>query len=69
MCNQAAALRAAPLHMATLFPDNILKKAGKVIVSFEWKGHSSSSSHKKGRHHPYERPEKSQDSSKSDRLA
>ena len=32
--NTLAALRTAPLHMATLFPDNILKKAEEDIASF-----------------------------------
>ena len=50
-------LRTASLHMAILFPDNVSKKAKEDIVSFESKGHSSSS-HKKGRYHPYERLKK-----------
>ena len=42
-----AALRTAPLQLAMLFPDYVLKQAEKDIVSFENKGHSSSQ--KKGR--------------------
>ena len=34
-----AALRAAPLHMATLFLDNVLKKAKEDIAIIESKGH------------------------------
>ena len=63
-----AALRIAPLHIATLFPKNVLKKTEEDIASFKSKGHSSSS-HKKGRYHPYDRPKKSQDSSKSEQMA
>ena len=56
--------------MATLFPDNVLKKTEEDISSCESKGHSNSSSHKKGRYSlMIDRLEKSQDSSKSDKLA
>ena len=51
--NTLAALRAAPLQMATLFPDNILKQAKEDIAIFESKGQTHSS--EKGRYHPYER--------------
>ena len=46
-----SALRQAPLHMATLFPDNKLKKVD--IAQYNNKGQPSSSSHKKGRYNPY----------------
>ena len=42
-----AALRNVPLNMVMLFPDTILKKADEGIASFEKKGHSGSSPHKK----------------------
>ena len=58
-----AALRTAPLQMATLFPDDILKQAEQGIANFESKGQSHSS--KKGRYHPYKLPEKRSDSKKS----
>ena len=61
-----AALETSPLHMATLFPDIVLKKTKVGIASFESKGHSSSS-HKKGHYHPFERQEKRPDSIKSDK--
>ena len=57
------------LHMPTLSPDSSLKNAEEDIAQNENKGHSSSSSHKKGHFHPFERPEKSCDSSKSDQPA
>ena len=41
-----AALRTAPLHLATLFPDSVLKKAEDDIV-YENKDSFGSSSHKK----------------------
>ena len=64
-----AALRTAPLHIATLFPNNI-KQAEEEIAHFEAKGQSSSRG--KGRYHPYERTEKRSDKksdSKNDRPA
>ena len=48
--------------MATLFPDNVLKKAREAINNIECKGHSNSSSHKKGCYHPYESQEEGHDS-------
>ena len=48
-----AALRTAPVHISTLFPDNIIKKAEEEIVHYESKGHSSAS-RGKGRYHPKE---------------
>ena len=50
-----AGLRSAPIHIATLFPDHLTKKAEEDIVHFESKGQSSSSK-SKGQYHPYERP-------------
>ena len=37
-----AALRIAPLHIPTLFPDSIIKRAEEEIAYFEAKGQSSS---------------------------
>ena len=51
------ALRTAPLHISTLFPDSIIKRAEEDIAQFEAKGHSGST-HSKGRYHPYERQDK-----------
>ena len=55
-----AALRTAPLHMSTLFPDAAIKRAEEEIAHYDNKGHSaaSSSSRQKGRFHPYDRPER-----------
>ena len=54
-----AALRTAPLHIPTLFPDAVIKRAEEEIAHYDKKGHSaSSSSHHKGRFHPYERWDK-----------
>ena len=50
--------------MVTLFPDNVLKKAKEAINNIECKGHSNSSSHKKGCYHPYESQEEGHDSNK-----
>ena len=64
-----AALKIAPLHIPTLFPDSVIKRAEEEIAHFEAKGQSSSRG--KGRHHPYEHTEKRLDKSsdsKSDRL-
>ena len=52
-------LRTAPLHLATLFPDTVLKKAEEDIAQFENKGYSGLSSQKKGCYYLYERPSKS----------
>ena len=51
------ALRSAPLHIATLFPDAVIKRAEEDIAQFESRGQSTSS-HSKGRYHPYERQDK-----------
>ena len=53
-----AALRQAPIHLAMLFPDHILKKAEEDIAQHESKDHCSSSSQKKACYQPYDRPEK-----------
>ena len=49
------ALRTAPLHLDTLFPDSVVKKAEEDITSFD-KGQSTSV-YKGRRYHPYERQE------------
>ena len=51
------ALRTAPLHISTLFPDATIKRAEEDIAQFESKSHSASN-HNKGQYHPYERVEK-----------
>ena len=59
-----AALRTGPLHIATLFPDTVLKQAEQDIGNFESKGQIQSG--KKSRFHPYERQDKRSDYRKSD---
>ena len=56
----SAGLHTAPIHIATLFPDHLIKKAEEEIVHFESKGQSSSTK-SKGRYHPYERPDRKAD--------
>ena len=51
------ALRSAPLHISTLFPDSVIKRAEEDIAQLESKGHVGGS-HNKGRYHPYERQDK-----------
>ena len=51
-----AALRTAPLHIPTLFPNSVIKRAEEEIAHFESK--EQSSLHSKSRYHPYERREK-----------
>ena len=51
------ALRTAPLHIPTLFPDSAIKKAEEDIAQFESKAHTGST-HSKGQYHPYERQDK-----------
>ena len=51
------ALRSAPLHISTLFPDSVIKQAEEDIAQLESKGHAGGS-HNKGRYHPYERQDK-----------
>ena len=62
-----AALRTAPLHLSTLFPDSVLKQAEEDISAFD-KGRSGST-YKKNRFHPYERPETKPDNRQQDRPA
>ena len=38
--NTLAALRTAPLRIATLFPDSVIKQAQEDIANYEYKGHS-----------------------------
>ena len=51
-----ASLRTATLHIPTLFPDEALRQAEQGIASFESKGQHQTG--KKGRFHPYDRPDK-----------
>ena len=51
------ALRSAPLHISTLFPDSVIKRAEGDIAQLEAKGHAGGSQNK-GRYHPYERNDK-----------
>ena len=51
------ALSSAPLHISTLFPDSVIKRAEEDIAQLESKGHAGGS-HNKGRYHPYERQDK-----------
>ena len=50
----------SPLTDSTLFPDAIIKRAEEEIADHDSKGQSASSSstHGKGRYHPYERSDK-----------
>ena len=54
------ALCTAPLHLDTLFPDNVVKRVEEDITSFD-KGRSSSV-YKSRRYHPYERQDFKTDS-------
>ena len=60
------ALRTAPLHQDTLFPDSTVKRAEEDIAAFD-KGRSSSV-YKSRRYHPYERQGQASDK-KQDRPA
>ena len=51
------ALRSATLHISTLFPDSVIKRAEEDIAQFESKGHAGTAQ-SKGRYHPYERQDK-----------
>ena len=53
------ALRTAPLHLDTLFPDSVVKRAEEDITSFD-KGRSTSV-YKGQRYHPYERQDSRSD--------
>ena len=55
--NTLTALRSAPLHISTLFPDSVIKRAKENIAQLESKRHAGGS-HNKGRYHPYERQDK-----------
>ena len=60
-------LSTAPLQLATLFPDSVIKRAEDNVASYESKGQSGSS-HSNGRYHPYERLERKSDK-RSDKPA
>ena len=62
-----AALRTAPLHLPTLFPDTVIKQAEEDISNYD-KGRSGPV-YKKGRYHPYKCTESKPDSKKQDGLA
>ena len=62
-----AALRTAPLHISTLFPDTALKQAEEDISNAD-KGRSGSV-YKKGCYHPYERQESKSDNRRQARPA
>ena len=55
------------MHISTLFPDSVIKRAEEEIAHFESKGHSSGS-RGKGRYHPYERSDKKSDRKSSYKL-
>ena len=58
-----AALRTGPLHIATLFPESVVKKAEEEIALYDNKSHpTATTSHAKHRYHPYERADKKQES-------
>ena len=60
------ALRTAPLHIDTLFPDDIVKRAEEDINAFDKERQGSV--YKGRRYHPYERPEQKTEK-KQDRPA
>ena len=62
-----AALRTAPLHLSTLFPDSVLKQAEDDIIASD-KGRSGST-YKKNCFHPYERLKTKPDNRQQDRPA
>ena len=62
-----SALRAALLHILTLFPDFVIKRAEEEIAHYENKGQASSS-RGKGRYHPYECENKRSDSRSDNRT-
>ena len=55
-----AALRTVPLHISTLFPDSVNKRAEEEIAHYDSKGEAGSS-RGKGWYHPYERSGKRSD--------
>ena len=68
-----AALRTGPLHIATLFAETVVKKAEEEIALYDNKSHpTATTSHTRPCFHPYERPDKKQESrseGKQDRPA
>ena len=68
-----AALRAGPLHIATLFSESVVKKAEEEIALYDNKSHpTATTSRVKNRYHLYERADKKQESrseGKQDRPA
>ena len=68
-----AALRTGPLHIVTLFTETVVKKAEEEIALYDSKSHpTATTSHTRQRFHPYERPDKKQESrseGKQDRPA
>ena len=62
-----SALRTSPLHIPTLFPDSVIKRAEEEIAHHENKGQTSSS-RGKDRYHPgYERLDKRSDNRSDNR--
>ena len=58
-----AALRTGPLHIATLFAETVVKKDEEEIALYDNKSHpTATTSHARHRFHPYERPDKKQES-------
>ena len=55
-----AALRTAPLHIPTLFPDSVIKKAEEEISHYETRGHPGSSRNKV-RFQPYDKSDRRSD--------
>ena len=56
------ALRTGPLHIATLFPEEIVKRAEEEIALYDTKSHpTATTSRTKSRYHPYERSDKKQE--------
>ena len=54
------------MHISTLFPDSVIKRAEEEIAHYENKGHSSGA-RGKGRYHSYERTEKRSDRKSSNK--
>ena len=65
-----SALRQAPLHLQTLFPDQLLKKAEEDSAKHKNKGCSShsSSTYKRECYHPYQRSDKAREQMASKRA-
>ena len=62
-----ASLPTAPIHIATLFPDSLIKRAEEEIAHFESMGYMSST-WGKGRYHRHERPKRKQTGSLLSRV-